>query len=200
MLLYGLSYNKVVEDLKGDGEYYATSTDLQILSGYLSTSWSTDYDGYLGPITDKPGFRVGLILIRPKSRGRIALQSADPNDYPLIDPHLLEHPDDIKAISHGAKKFVESMLNTNAMRNIGARPSDVPLPACADSGAVWSLESIECLYRHVAHMSWHTCCTAPMGSHAEAVVDERLRQGEKDIAEAMRFRSYQSSRCVLSIC
>ncbi|XP_077554421.1 4-pyridoxate dehydrogenase-like [Haemaphysalis longicornis] len=134
-----------------------------------------DYDRYLGPITDKPGFRVGLILIRPKSRGRIALQSADPSDYPLIDPHLLEHPDDIKAISHGTKKFVESMLNTNAMRNIGARPSDVPLPACADSGAVWSLEYIECLYRHVAHMSWHTCCTAPMGSHAEAVVDERLR-------------------------
>ncbi|XP_077552789.1 glucose dehydrogenase [FAD, quinone]-like [Haemaphysalis longicornis] len=133
------------------------------------------YDGYLAPITDDPGVQVSLIFLRPKSRGRITLRSTDPNDDPLIDPHLLEHPDDIKAMSNGAKKFVDSLLSTSAMRSIGARVSDIPLPACADSGAVWSLQYIECLYRHVAHMSWHTCCTAPMGSHPEAVVDERLR-------------------------
>ncbi|XP_077552793.1 4-pyridoxate dehydrogenase-like [Haemaphysalis longicornis] len=133
------------------------------------------YDSYLGPLTDQPGFRAGLILDRPKSRGRITLQSRDPNNSPLIDPHLLEHPDDIKAMAWGTKKFVESMLSTDAMRSIGAQASHVPFPACTHAGAVWSMEYIECLYRHVAHMSWHTCCTAPMGSHPEAVVDERLR-------------------------
>ncbi|KAH9371132.1 hypothetical protein HPB48_022702 [Haemaphysalis longicornis] len=64
------------------------------------------------------------------------------------------------------------------MRSIGARASEVPLPACANAGALWSLEYIECLYRHLGLMSWHTCCTAPMGSHSDAVVDERLRQAQ----------------------
>lgn len=133
------------------------------------------YDGYLGPLTDQPGFRVGIVLLRPKSRGRVTLRSTDPNEDPLIDPGLFTHPDDIKAIAQGTKVFLESILSTDAMRSIGARASEVPLPACANAGALWSLEYIECLYRHLGLMSWHTCCTAPMGSHSDAVVDERLR-------------------------
>ncbi|XP_077552790.1 glucose dehydrogenase [FAD, quinone]-like [Haemaphysalis longicornis] len=167
-----------------------TSGSPDILVGLMSSTPANDlarvemvsigflpeaYDGYLGPITDEPGFRVGLILVRPKSRGRITLRSTDPNEYPLIDPGLFTHPDDIKAMALGAKKLIDSTLSTKIMRSVGAQPSTVAFPSCADSGAVWSLEYLECLYRHVAHMSWHTCCTAPMGSHPEAVVDERLR-------------------------
>ncbi|XP_075535385.1 ecdysone oxidase-like [Dermacentor variabilis] len=67
------------------------------------------------------------------------------------------------------------MLKTSAMKSIGAKPWGVTFPPCAEAGAQWSLGYIECLFRHWAYPSWHTCCTVPMGSHAEAVLDERLR-------------------------
>lgn len=41
-------------------------------------------------------FFVENILLQPKSRGTIRLQSTDPFDPPLIDPNYLDHPDDIK--------------------------------------------------------------------------------------------------------
>ena len=41
------------------------------------------------------------ILIRPKSRGTIRLQSNDPFDPPLIDPNYLHHPDDLKVLLEG---------------------------------------------------------------------------------------------------
>lgn len=34
-------------------------------------------------------------LLTSKSRGTLRLKSANPFDYPLIDPHYLEHPDDV---------------------------------------------------------------------------------------------------------
>ncbi|KAH7961290.1 hypothetical protein HPB52_006683 [Rhipicephalus sanguineus] len=61
------------------------------------------------------------------------------------------------------------------MKSIGARPWDVTYPPCADAGQRWSTEYIECLFHHLANPGMHACCSAPMGSHSEAVVDERLR-------------------------
>ena len=48
------------------------------------------------------------VLMRPKSRGRISLQSSDPQDYPLIQPNYFSHPDDIKILIDGEyfQKFV----------------------------------------------------------------------------------------------
>ncbi|XP_077512921.1 glucose dehydrogenase [FAD, quinone]-like [Amblyomma americanum] len=133
------------------------------------------YDSYLGPGTDQPGFRVAVINNRPKSRGRITLRTADANDHPDIDPHLLEHPDDVKAAAQGTKMFIDKMLNTAAMKSVGAKPWNITFPPCAKEGPLWSLEYIECIFRHWSQPSWHMCCTAPMGCHPEAVVDERLR-------------------------
>ena len=41
------------------------------------------------------------LLMRPKSSGRISLKSSDPQDYPLIQPNYLKHPDDIKILIEG---------------------------------------------------------------------------------------------------
>lgn len=40
-------------------------------------------------------------LLHPKSIGEIRLRTANYRDYPLIDPHYLEQPDDVKAIIAG---------------------------------------------------------------------------------------------------
>lgn len=46
------------------------------------------------------------ILIRPKSRGTIRLQSNDPFDPPLIDPNYLHHPDDLKVLLEGTISLI----------------------------------------------------------------------------------------------
>ncbi|KAL1425131.1 hypothetical protein MTO96_019478 [Rhipicephalus appendiculatus] len=133
------------------------------------------YDSFLGPRNNVPGFRVVVFHTQPKSRGRIALRSSDPTEYPEIDLRMLEHPDDAKAAAEGTKIFIESILSTKAMTSVGARPWDVPYPPCADAGPRWSTEYIECLFHHLANPGMHICCSAPVGSHSDAVVDERLR-------------------------
>ncbi|XP_075542704.1 L-sorbose 1-dehydrogenase-like [Dermacentor variabilis] len=133
------------------------------------------FDNFIGPTNGRPGFRVVTILNRPKSHGSITLQSTDPNDYPDIDEGTFEHPDDVKAAAQGTKKFIDRMLNTEAMKSIGAKPWNVTFPPCAEAGPQWSQEYIECAFRHLAQPVWHLCCTAAMGTHPEAVVDERLR-------------------------
>ncbi|XP_037509087.1 glucose dehydrogenase [FAD, quinone] [Rhipicephalus sanguineus] len=133
------------------------------------------YDTFFGPRNNVPGFRVVVFHTQPKSRGRIALRSSDPTDYPEIDLRMLEHPDDAKAAAEGTKIFIDSILSTKAMKSIGARPWDVTYPPCADAGPRWSIEYIECLFRYLGNPGMHTCCSAPVGSHSDAVVDERLR-------------------------
>ncbi|XP_050022985.1 L-sorbose 1-dehydrogenase-like [Dermacentor andersoni] len=133
------------------------------------------FDNFIGPTNGQPGFRAVTILNRPKSRGSISLRSTDPNDHPNIDEGFLEHPDDVKAAAQGTKMFIDRMLNTDAMKRIGAKLWNVTFPPCAQAGSLWSLEYIECVYRHFGTTVWHLCCTASMGTHPEAVVDERLR-------------------------
>ncbi|KAL1486915.1 hypothetical protein MTO96_046758, partial [Rhipicephalus appendiculatus] len=134
-----------------------------------------DYDSYYGPRSNKPGFRVSFTYNRPKSRGQLSLRSADPNEYPDIDPAIFNHPDDIKVAAQGTRVFIDTMLNTSAMKSIGAEPWSVIFAPCREAGPPWSEGYIECLFRHWAYPAWHTCCTVPMGCHTEAVLDERLR-------------------------
>ncbi|KAH7953448.1 hypothetical protein HPB49_008719 [Dermacentor silvarum] len=133
------------------------------------------FDSFIGPTNGQPGFRLAPVINRPKSRGSISLRSTDPNDHPAIDPRILEHPDDIKAVAQGTKKFIDKMLSTDAMKSIGARMWNVTFPPCAGAGPLWSQGYIECVFRHFGQTVWHLCCTVAMGTHPEAVLDERLR-------------------------
>jgi len=41
------------------------------------------------------GYGISPVLLYPRSRGRVRLQSHDPEADPLVDPRLLEHPEDL---------------------------------------------------------------------------------------------------------
>jgi choline dehydrogenase len=54
-------------------------------------------EGY--PVPDYGwGYAIVAGIIRPLSRGRLWLRSADPGDAPALDPHYLEDPADVRAL------------------------------------------------------------------------------------------------------
>ena len=88
---------------------------------------------------------VGVALMRPRSRGRMALVAADPTVPPRIEHRYDSEPDDVADLQRGCD-LVAAMLAGSAV--LGA-PS-------------WST-------------SQHLCGTAPMGTGEHAVVDPQCR-------------------------
>ena len=89
--------------------------------------------------------QLGVVLMAPRSRGRIRLISADPTVDPWIEHRYDSEPLDIAALRTGAQ-LADELL-------------DIPFRAAEP---IWST-------------SQHLCGTAPMGSGEHAVVDERCR-------------------------
>lgn len=119
-----------------------------------------------------------VVLLHPKSRGTIQLQSSDPFDPPLIDPNYLDHPDDIKALLKGINHVLK-LAETKAFQTIGASPLDPyqeHLPACQElpypSEKYWV-----CRIKHYTQTMFHPTSTCKMGASDDptAVVDPQLR-------------------------
>lgn len=90
---------------------------------------------------------IGVALMRPRARGRIALASADPEAAPRIEHRYDSEPEDVAALRQGAE----------LARELARTATHVGEP-------VWST-------------SQHLCGTAPMGADTDprAVVDHRCR-------------------------
>ncbi|XP_075728823.1 putative GMC-type oxidoreductase Mb1310 [Rhipicephalus microplus] len=106
---------------------------------------------------------------------RCFLKPSKRNDMDNDDSKQNEDEMHPSVLIAGTRKFIDQVLGTEATQSIGAKPWNVTFTPCAEAVALWSQGYIECLFRHAAHTMWHMCCTVPMGSHAKAVLDERLR-------------------------
>lgn len=131
------------------------------------------YDKYFLPHRDLPGFMIGPMLNRLKSRGTITLQTTDPYDHPIIDPKYFSHPDDLLVATEAAKKTLE-LMDTKAMKALGAKLWDIGYPGC-DGYVMWSDDYLKCLAQHQTHTCYHYCGTCAMGNDTRSVVDPRLR-------------------------
>jgi choline dehydrogenase len=105
-------------------------------------------------------------LVAPKSRGRMQLQSADPNDRPILDAAFLSHPDDVTALAKGIE-LCRELGNSAAMRPFAKREV---MPGRALSAA----ELAE-FVRNGATTYFHEVGTCRMGRDSTAVVDPQLR-------------------------
>ncbi|WP_440770615.1 GMC family oxidoreductase [Natronorubrum sp. DTA28] len=113
------------------------------------------------------GFSLGALRLRPDSRGRISLRSADPFDEPVIDPQYLTEGDDLEVLLEGIK-LVRKILR--------AEPFDEYRGEEMLPGS--DVESDEELIEHIretAETLYHPVGTCKMGDDELAVVDDRLR-------------------------
>lgn len=120
-------------------------------------------------------FQIWPLILRPKSRGRITLQSTNPFQHPNINTNYFSHPDDIKVGVAGIRRALE-LIEQPAMRRLNARFHDIPIAACKKY-RLYSDEYFECYTRHLTLTIYHYSGTCKMGpaSDPDAVVDERLR-------------------------
>ena len=117
----------------------------------------------LSGIGDMLGFSCNLL--EQTNRGRLTLQSADPNDLPNIDPQVLEHPKDIAAML-AAMKFVQRLTSTEPLSDFFG---ELFSPGVNEDWEKFARSSYTSYYHGVG-----TCKMGP-ASDAMAVVDQHLR-------------------------
>jgi choline dehydrogenase-like flavoprotein len=113
------------------------------------------------------GYSCHVCLLRPRSRGRVALASADPLSAPLIDPNFLAERDDVDRLIRGFK-LMREILEQPALA--GYRGRELPASAAARTEA-----QIEQFIRGHADTIYHPVGTCRMGRDRLAVVDAQLR-------------------------
>jgi 4-pyridoxate dehydrogenase len=107
------------------------------------------------------------ILLRPASRGRITLRSADPRDRVVIDQNFLAVDSDLKTLREGLKllREVAAQKALDPFRGREIRPG----PQCRSDA------ELETYIRSAPATAHHPCGTCRMGSDDDAVVNGELR-------------------------
>lgn len=135
--------------------------DLELL---FAPTWFVDH-GFANP--PGHGFTLAAVLLRPESRGRIALQSRDPMVQPLIFASYLAAPGDLERLVTGLR-MAREVVGQPALAAWNAGEV-VPGPGAGDDTA------LEAHIRATGQSLYHPVGTCRMGSDDEAVVGPDLR-------------------------
>src|ERR687894_844469 len=85
---------------------------------------------------DGHGFSVGACVLKPKSRGYVALGSPDPTAKPLIVHNYLEHPDDVASLVAGELRVlgIEGLrvVDASVMPSVPRGNTNAPTIALAE--------------------------------------------------------------------
>lgn len=116
---------------------------------------------------DREGFSCRVMLLRPESRGGVALRSADPRDPPRVRFNHLSHDDETRRLVAGVRRMraVFAQASFDALRGAELDPG----PAAQDD------EGLAAWIRARADMQCHPVGTCAIGTGPAAVVDPQLR-------------------------
>ena len=126
-----------------------------------------------------PGFTIGVMALRPRSRGYVHLASADPLAYPKIDPNYLADAADADVLVAGIK----------AVRRLAEMPalSKFVVRETRPGPEIQSADDIRAYIRATTQTTWHVVGSCKMGNDANAVVDSELRVHGVDGLRSHRF-------------
>jgi 4-pyridoxate dehydrogenase len=130
------------------------------------------------PLTAKPylhpsingypdGFAFRVVMLRPKSRGSVSLQSSDPNAMPLINQNFLTHSEEWATLRAGQRMF-RDLAARGPLREFSGGEIDPPVD---DSDA-----ELDAFTRSRALTTHHPAGTCKMGMENDpmAVLDQQL--------------------------
>ncbi|KAF2888952.1 hypothetical protein ILUMI_17221, partial [Ignelater luminosus] len=127
------------------------------------------------PLLRKYMWAVFPVLLEPKSKGTVKLETKDPLDYPVLDSNLYSDHDDLKRML-AAIKDIFKISETSAFQKIDLKYVSDPLPACKDyehlSFDYWTCALKQLTYPIVEGVA--TCRMGPKDDKA-AVVDNKLK-------------------------
>jgi choline dehydrogenase len=112
------------------------------------------------------GFSILPTLLRPESRGYVALRSSNPLDYPIIQPNFLTAEADKMVLLKGAKKALE-VMKANALKPLVHSIVAPPDYSSDDAIFLHIQKQVETVY--------HPVGTCKMGNDEMSVVDAQLR-------------------------
>ncbi|EUC68389.1 alcohol dehydrogenase [Alcanivorax sp. 97CO-5] len=113
------------------------------------------------------GYIVMIYGLRPLSRGRVGLHSADPLQAPLIDPNYMAETADVEQLVRGVH-LVRKILAQRALES----HHEVEI---SPGSALKSDDDLAEWVRTSGESAYHPVGTCKMGVDAMAVVDPRLR-------------------------
>lgn len=113
------------------------------------------------------GYSLHACVLRPKSRGRIGLQSADPLAPPAIETGYFTDPADMQLMKH-AVRDARRILGQPAFADTRKREEE-------PGDEVTSDEELEDYIRARTETIYHPVGTCKMGNDNTAVVDDQLR-------------------------
>lgn len=119
------------------------------------------------PLHAFPAFTASVCDLRPQSRGRIDIRSADPSAPPLIQPNYLSHPEDLR-VAADAIRLTRRIVGAQALRPFN--PVEY-LPG----EALQSDEQLQEAAARIGTTIFHPVGTCRMGQDKDAVVDAQLR-------------------------
>ncbi len=179
----GMSFSGIVHQLRAIGQYRRErrgpmTTNFAECGGFLKTRPDLDVPDIqlhfgMALVDDHGrkrhwgrGFSCHVCLLRPKSRGNVALAGADPFAAPLIDPNFLGETEDLEAMVAGYKT-TRRLMETPALRALQKKDMFTE--------GVRSDDDIRAVLRARVDTVYHPVGTAKMGSDAMAVVDAKLK-------------------------
>jgi choline dehydrogenase len=167
---YSLSSPAYAEYLRSKTGYFADNSPA--LGGFFKTQpelETPDFQLYAGyaSVDDPFDFGIFLSLMRPKSIGSLTLRSANPYDYPVLQPNYLADAADVRTFIDGIA-FVRKLVKTQAFA--GFIKDELAPGVALQSDA----ELVEYIRAAVA-TTWHYSCTCKMGIDAMAVVNPQLQ-------------------------
>jgi choline dehydrogenase len=115
---------------------------------------------------DAHGLACGACVLKPRSRGYVAVGSPEPTAKPLIVHNYYDDPDDLRTAIEGVRTVMEIAQRTPLAQCISA-PLLVP---ASDSEA-----DVEAHVRATTQTLYHPVGTCRMGSDETSVVDTELR-------------------------
>ncbi|WP_213878091.1 GMC family oxidoreductase N-terminal domain-containing protein [Pseudomonas sp. dw_358] len=123
-------------------------------------------DKFGEPLHRFPAFTASVCNLRPKSRGRVDIRSADPDVSPIIDPNYLSDPEDLR-IAAQSIRLTREILAAPALQRFS--PVEY-LPGAA----LRTEEELRDAAGRIGTTIFHPVGTCRMGHDALAVVDAQL--------------------------